>query len=88
MSKGTFFRRDYCAELARFSKLKATLNGALLVGPKHFTFVLGCPMSEAAPKTMALTPVDFDPFAETAVADVLPLTEPQSGDLGRGPDGQ
>ena len=35
-------------------------------------------MSEAAPKAIALTPVDFDPFAETAAADVLPLTEPQA----------
>jgi amino acid adenylation domain-containing protein len=35
-------------------------------------------MSEAAPRTIALTSVDFDPFAETAVSDVLPLTEPQT----------
>jgi amino acid adenylation domain-containing protein len=26
----------------------------------------------------SLTPVDFDPFAETAIADILPLTEPQT----------
>jgi len=35
-------------------------------------------MSEAAPKAMALTPVDFDPFADAAAPALLPLTEPQA----------
>ena len=35
-------------------------------------------MSEAAPTAMALTPVDFDPFAEPALVSGLPLTDPQS----------
>ena len=35
-------------------------------------------MNEAAPKAIALTPVDFDPFADTAAPALLPLTEPQA----------
>src|SRR4030095_6236121 len=35
-------------------------------------------MSEAAPKTIALTPVVFDPFAEPALASGLSLTDAQS----------
>jgi amino acid adenylation domain-containing protein len=35
-------------------------------------------MSEAGRKTITLTSVDFDPFAETILPDILPLTEPQA----------
>src|SRR6266567_3990451 len=34
-------------------------------------------MNEATPKPIALTPVDFDPFADASPA-LLPLTEPQA----------
>ena len=35
-------------------------------------------MTDEKSPGVPLTPVDFDPFAETAVSDVLPLTEPQT----------
>ena len=35
-------------------------------------------MTDEKSPGVPLTPVDFDPFAETAVSDVLPLTEPQA----------
>jgi len=34
-------------------------------------------VTEAKHGDLALTPVDFDPFADAAASDVLPLTEPQ-----------
>jgi hypothetical protein len=41
MSKGTFFRCDYCAELARFSKLKATLKAPYLLALSVLLSCLG-----------------------------------------------
>ncbi len=34
-------------------------------------------MADSMPAGVPLTPVEFDPFSESAAADGLPLTEPQ-----------
>ena len=72
------FRRDYCAEVASYSRLKATLKAPYLSALGVLLSFFERPMSEAAPKAMALTPVDFDPFADAAAPALLPLTEPQA----------